>query len=413
MLSYLIRRILLFVPTLIGATFVIFSLMAAAPISITDVLLPPTGQMLPGARAEREAYIEERYGLDQPFVIQYLRWLNNISPIGFQTYKRDDPEVVPVLKARREWREQAEARLQAANPDLERDDLIERRKALEEKQDFAPLPGQIRWDRVPLKVPTLGYSYVQARPVEGILAEALPVTLLLNGISLPIALFVAVMTGVWAARFRGGWQDWGIGTFLLMLSAVPVIWTGVMLIGYFANDHYLNWFPAAGLHDMTAESARFFPSYDADGDWHRGYLLDTLWHLALPVICLSYGAFAYYSKLTRTSLLETIGADFVRTAHAKGVAPRVVLWRHAFRNSLLPLITVTAALLPVLVTGSIVVETIFSINGMGRLAFTSLLQNDRELFLSVSLITLILQLGGFLLADIAYALADPRVSFDK
>jgi peptide/nickel transport system permease protein len=93
MLSYLIRRILLFFPTLIGATAVIFLLMAMAPISIVDVLLPPGGALRPGERAAREAYLQERYGLGDPAVVQYLRWLNNISPIGFRTWTRDDPEV--------------------------------------------------------------------------------------------------------------------------------------------------------------------------------------------------------------------------------------------------------------------------------------------------------------------------------
>ena len=155
----------------------------------------------------------------------------------------------------------------------------------------------------------------------------------------------------------------------------------------------------------------FFPRFS--GGFERGYLLDSMWHLVLPVVCITYGTVAYYSKLTRTALLETLSSDFVRTARAKGLGEGVVLYRHAFRNSLIPLITVAGSFLPRLVTGSIVVETIFNINGMGKLAIESLFSNDRELFLSVSLIILLLQLGGYLLADILYAIADPRVSYDK
>ena len=413
MLGYLIRRILLFVPTILGATFVIFMLMAAAPIDIVDVLLPPTGEMKPGARAEREAYIEERYGLDKPLVVQYLKWLNNVSPVGFHVWDRDDPEVKPAVAARRAWREQAEKGIRAKSPGLSDNDVTDARKKLEKKRDFHPLPGDLRFDKLPLKVPDLGSSFIQARPVSvHIVAEALPVTILLQFFSLPASLAIALVTGVWAARYRGGWQDWGIGGVLLMLSAVPVIWVGVMLIGFFANVQYVDWFPAAGLHGVTADAMRFFPGRGVTGDPEAGYFLDTLWHVALPVICISYGTFAYYSKLTRTSLLEALSADYVRTARAKGLPGKTVLWRHAFRNSLIPLITVAAAFLPLLVTGSIVVETIFGINGMGRLAITSLYTNDRELFLSISLLTLVLQLVGFLLADIAYVLADPRVSYD-
>ena len=407
MLGYLIRRILLFVPTLLGATFVIFSLMALAPISITDVLLPPTGDMKPGARAEREAYIEERYGLDKPFFVQYLRWLNNVSPIGFQTYGRDDAEVRPVLQARRDWREQTRAGIVAADPKLAADAVTKKLKATEKAtQSFGPLPGQIRWDRWPIKVPSLGYSYVAGRPVEPIILEALPVTLLLNAFSLPIYISIALVSGVWAARHRGQFLDWGVGSITLMLSALPVIWVGVVLIGFLANVNAVNAFPAGELHDVSANAMTFFPS-----DGRNGYLVDTVYHLFLPVVCLSYGAFAFYSKLTRTSVLECLGADYVRTARAKGLSDGTVLWRHAFRNSLIPLITVAAAFLPALVSGSIIIETIFTLRGMGRLVIESLYANDRELFLSVSLLTLILQLVGFLLADIAYVIADPRVSY--
>jgi ABC-type dipeptide/oligopeptide/nickel transport system permease component len=173
---------------------------------------------------------------------------------------------------------------------------------------------------------------------------------------------------------------------------------------------YVKAFPAGQLHSITADMMTFFPRFS--GGFQPGYLLDTAWHLVLPVICVSYASFAFYSKLTRTSLLETLGSDYVRTARAKGLAERVVLYRHAFRNSLLPLITVAASFLPLLITGSIVVETIFSINGMGRLVVSSLMANDRELFLSVSTIILLLELIGFLMADVAYVLADPRVSYD-
>jgi ABC-type dipeptide/oligopeptide/nickel transport system permease component len=187
---------------------------------------------------------------------------------------------------------------------------------------------------------------------------------------------------------------------------------GTLMVGYLANVHYVKLFPAEGLHDMRADEMAFFPRWGGGG-FQRGYLLDTAWHLVLPVICVSYGTFAYYSKLTRTSLLETLGADFVRTARAKGLKERLVVYRHAFRNSLLPLITVAAQMLPLLVTGSVVVEYIFGINGMGRLLIFSLKANDRELFLSASVIVLLLQLGGNLLADVLYAVADPRVSYDN
>src|SRR6185295_14106352 len=114
MLSYLLRRILLFIPTLIGATAVIFMLMALSPISIVDVLLPPGGNLLPGQRAARETYLQERYGLGDPALVQYLRWLNNISPVGFRTWKSDDADVAEATRRQRELRAGKERQLAAA-----------------------------------------------------------------------------------------------------------------------------------------------------------------------------------------------------------------------------------------------------------------------------------------------------------
>ena len=128
-------------------------------------------------------------------------------------------------------------------------------------------------------------------------------------------------------------------------------------------------------------------------------------------MCLALGQFAVLSKLTRTAVLETLGADYIRTARAKGLSPNTVLLRHGLRNSQIPVITFVAALIPYIVSGSIVVETIFSLNGMGRLTVDAIKAGDIELFLGTTLMILILKLLCYLGADIAYAIADPRVSF--
>jgi peptide/nickel transport system permease protein len=405
MLRYLLRRLLLFVPTLIGATAVVFLLMALAPISIIDALLPPGGELQPGQRAVREAYIKERYGLGAPPVVQYLRWLNNVSPVGFKIWRRSDPEVLAATERERAMRAEKQAELVAAaapRPDID---------AAVKQIDLAPSPGDFRFNKFGFKSPDLGESYIRSRPVKPIIAEALPVTLILQLVSLPIAISIALLSGIWSARHRGKFQDAATSVTLLALYSVPVIWVGVMLIGFLANVEFVRAFPAGGLHHLESQAMSFFPRFQ--GGFQRGYLLDSVWHLVLPIICVGYPTMAFYSKLTRTALLETLSSDFVRTARAKGLPERVVLFRHAFRNSLIPLITVAASFLPRLVTGSIVVETIFNINGMGRLAIESLFANDRELFLSVSLLILLLQIGGYLLADILYAIADPRVSYGE
>ena len=404
MLTYLIRRILLFIPTLIGATAVIFLLMALSPQDIVSTLLPPGGQMLPGERAVREAYIQERYGLNDPPAIQYLRWLNKISPVGFRTWKRDDAEVLAANAEERELRAAKEQELKVAGA---ASSVIE---AEVKKIDLRPNAGGFRFNKPAFKAPDLGDSFIQARPAWPIIKQALPVTILLQAVSLPIALTIALVSGIWSAQHRGKLQDVASGTILLALYSVPVIWVGVMLIGYFANVEYVKAFPAGELHSLREESMTFFPRFE--GGFQRGYLLDSVWHLVLPVLCISYTTVAFYSKLTRTALLETLSSDFVRTARAKGLAERVVLYRHALRNSLIPLLTVAGSFLPLLITGSVVVETIFEIRGMGRLVIDSLKAKDQELFLSVTVMILLLQLVGYLLTDILYVVADPRVSYE-
>ena len=190
-----------------------------------------------------------------------------------------------------------------------------------------------------------------------------------------------------------------------------MIWVGTLCIVFLSSKEYLDWFPTSGLHSLESDSWTFLPSVGGDG-LERGYLLDMLWHLFLPLLCLSYSSLAFLSKLTRTSVLENLQSDYARTARAKGASEASVLWNHVFRNSLLPLITITAGIIPGLLVGSVVVETIFSIDGMGRLVVDSVMVRDREVVLSITLITSILTLISYLIVDICYAIADPRVSYE-
>ncbi len=148
------------------------------------------------------------------------------------------------------------------------------------------------------------------------------------------------------------------------------------------------------------------------GEFVRGFLFDKIWHLILPIIALSYGSFAGLAKITRTSILENLNADYARTARAKGVAENDVLWKHVFRNSLLPLITILSGILPGLLAGSVIIESIFSIEGMGKLVIEAVQSRDRELILSITMIGGILSLIGYLISDFLYTLVDPRVQYD-
>ena len=304
------------IPTLLGITALVFFEMAFSPGGIAGPLLEHTGKMNSEDQQRVHEYYNKRYGLDKPKIVQYGHWLNLISPVGFKI--NDDGSL-----------------------------------------------GSFGF-----KSPSFGESQMQHRPVSDLFAEALPITLLLNLISFPLVYGTGILTGIMAARRRGGLYDTTIGITQLGTWSIPTIWAGVMLIGIFANREYFKWFPTSGLHDPVALSMPFLPHYEG-GHWQRGWFLDSAWHLALPVICLSYGGSAFLMKLTRGSVLENLGMDYVRTARAKGLDENVILYRHVFRNSLLALITVAANILPAMLGGSVIVETIFSIPGMGRLGVES------------------------------------------
>jgi peptide/nickel transport system permease protein len=357
MITYLIRRLLLIIPTLIGATALVFLVIQLSPGSVTATLLADDANMRPAERQAREAYLKARYGLGEPVHIQYLMWLNKVSPLGL-----------------------------ASGED-----------------------GKL--GRFGFKVPDLGNSFSRGRPVGELIGEALPTTLLMQVISLPLAYLIAISAGIYAARYRAGVFDTLSGMLFLALYSLPVIWVAVMLVGFLANVQYVKLFPSEGVSSLASMDMPFLPTFTPDG-WVRGYLLDRVWHLILPIVCLTYGNFAFLSKLTRGAVLETIQADFVRTARAKGVSETAVLFRHAFRNSLIPLITVAAGLLPALIGGAVVVETVFGIQGMGRLFVDAVRQKDQEMLLSLITIVTLLSVLGTLLADIANVLADPRVSYE-
>ena len=357
MLNYVIRRILLMVPTLLGITILVFFVMGMSPGGIGGTALDRFGNMKSAEAARIRDYYNKRYGIDRPLLVQYGRWLNQISPVGLR-----------------------------ANED-----------------------GTL--GKFSFKWPSLGESLEQHRPVSAMIAQSLPLTLLLNILSIPIVYAIGILTGIKAAKSKGRFFDQATGSVQLAQWSVPTIWAGVMLIGFLANKEYLRLFPTSGLHEMDAINMSFLPHF-APAGFQRGYLLDELWHLILPVFCLSYGSSAFLTKLTRGSVLENLASDYVRTARAKGVDEKVILYRHVFRNSTLALITVAAGILPALLGGSVVVESIFSIPGMGRLGVQAVQSRDREVVLAVTLIGGFIGLVSQIIRDIMYAIADPRVSYE-
>jgi peptide/nickel transport system permease protein len=265
-----------------------------------------------------------------------------------------------------------------------------------------PIPVQYAiWLKRIVKL-DFGDSIKHHRPVIDLIAERLPITLTLNIISIAIIYIISIPLGIFTAVRQGRFSDKVSSVILFMLWSLPSMWAGQMLIGYFCGPTFKNWFPPAGLSSNYADALPFFP-----------WLGDRLWHLVLPVICLSYSGFAYLTKQVRAGMLDNLRSDYIRTARAKGLDNWTVTFRHAFRNSIIPIITIMATLLPAMIGGSVIIESIFSIPGMGRLAFEAITTRDYNVVMAVATIAGFLDLVGLLLADIAYAIADPRISFEK
>lgn len=246
-----------------------------------------------------------------------------------------------------------------------------------------------------------GKSYKDHRPVINKIAERIPITLTLNIISIILIYLIAIPIGVYSAVAHGRFSE-RLGTFFLfILYSIPSFWMAMILIFFLGGGDYWDLFPVYGLLSPGAENYPFYKK-----------AVNFLWHIALPVFCLTYGSLAYLSRFQKGSLLEVLREDFVRTATAKGLPKHKVLLKHALRNALIPIITILAGILPAMIGGSVIIESIFSIPGIGQLGFEAVLSRDYPVIMAIATISAVLTLFGILIADLVYVLIDPRISFE-
>ncbi|XAH25314.1 ABC transporter permease [Xylophilus sp. GW821-FHT01B05] len=241
----------------------------------------------------------------------------------------------------------------------------------------------------------LGFSYRQNMPVRDLILDRLPATLLLMVAAMVIALVLGVALGVLSARKVHGWVDHLVSVVVLVAYALPTFWLGLMAIVLFSAR--LGWFPSGGMVDVAA----------AHTGWAR--VLDIAWHAVLPACVLATFYLAMYAKLMRSSMLEIYGADFIRTARAKGASEARVTLAHALRNALLPVATMLGYQVASLLSGAVLVESVFSWPGLGRLAFESILARDLNLLLGILLMSAVLVTLINIVVDVLYAFLDPRV----
>jgi peptide/nickel transport system permease protein len=318
---YILKRLGLMIPMLLGITLISFTVIHLAPGTPTDMQTT----LNPKASLEAQKRLRELYGLDKPLMVQYWDWLQRLSLLDFG-------------------------------------------------RSFAP-------DR---------------RPVWDKIKERIGITLGLNLMSLLIILGVSIPIGVIAAYRAHSWFDKGTTLFVFFGFAMPTFWLALLLIMFFGV--YLEWFPISGLTSLN------FSQFTL---WQK--IQDLAAHVTLPVLVAAFGGLAGMSRYMRGNMLEVIRQDYITTARAKGLPERVVIFKHALRNALLPVITILGLSVPGLIGGSVIFESIFAIPGMGQLFYSAVMARDYPLVMGELVIGAVLTLLGNMLADVGYALVDPRI----
>lgn len=333
MLKYLINRLFWMVPLLVGISLISFLIMHLAPGDITAT----EASFNPKTSEESRQKLRELYNLDKPVIVQYGLWLKRMSTLDFG-------------------------------------------------HSFASHQSPVFWQE----------TDKEGNVTKGMIQEALPITLLINVLSLILIIGVALPLGVISALTQNKLPDRSITIFVFIGFAIPSFWLALMLMYWTGVSH--NWLPISGLHTLGAEKLSAFAQ-----------LLDTLKHLTLPILISGLTGLAGISLFVRNGMLDVLHQDYITTARAKGLPENTVVYKHALRNALLPLITIFGLSIPGLIGGSVIAESIFAIPGMGKLFYDAVLMRDFPVIMGILTIGSALTLIGNLLADLAYAWADPRV----
>jgi peptide/nickel transport system permease protein len=321
MINYLLKRLLMMIPLLVGITVITFAVIHLTPGEPVEMQVA----MNPRVSAEARERLRKFYELDKPLHVQYYHWVSRLARFDFG-------------------------------------------------RSFSP----------------------DGRPVMAKIRERMPITISLNLIALVLEFGLAIPIGVMAATHRDGPLDRWTTVFVFLGFATPLFWLCLLLMYLFGVK--LGWLPISGLHSL---------GFAAHGFWWRAW--DLTRHLLLPISVATFGSLAGLSRYMRSGMLEVLGQEYITTARAKGLPERVVIYRHALRNALLPAITLLGLSVPGLIGGSVIFESIFSIPGMGQLFYQGVMARDYPLVMGILVITAVLTLIGNLLADVTYALADPRI----
>ncbi|MFA6384952.1 MAG: ABC transporter permease [Candidatus Omnitrophota bacterium] len=245
-----------------------------------------------------------------------------------------------------------------------------------------------------------GASFVDDRPVTDKILERIPLTFTVNFVSLLLVFLIAVPLGVRSALQEGSWSDHLTTITVFLFFAAPTFWLALLLMQLFSIQ--LAWFPISGVKSLDYE-------YLSTG----GKILDVSWHLFMPVLVSTLGGFAGLARYMRSTMIETLHQPYVFTARAKGLPERQVIYKHALRNALLPIVTIVGLSIPGLLGGSVIFESIFALPGIGRLFYEAVMTRDYPLIMAEVVLGGVLTMLGNLIADISYALVDPRIRYKR
>jgi microcin C transport system permease protein len=245
-----------------------------------------------------------------------------------------------------------------------------------------------------------GESFTYEEPVIDVIASKFPVSLQFGVISLIMSYLVCIVLGVLKAVNHGTAFDYVSSFLLFVFYSIPGFMLAILLIVYFAGGSFYDWFPMGELYSDNYYDLTLW-----------GKILDRVHHFILPLICYMIGSFTVLTMLMKNSLLDEIKRDYIRTARAKGVSEKVVYLKHALRNALIPIVTGIGGFLSVFFAGSLLLESIFQLDGIGLLSYKSILQRDYNVIMGLIFIQSVLMLLGNLLSDLAYVAVDPRIDF--
>ena len=330
MLIYLLRRILISIPTFIGITLVTFLIINAAPGGPIEQKLQKIREGGKNANVSQEVLddLAKQYGFDKPIHVRYWIWLKNISTLDF------------------------------------------------------------------------GNSFTYQEPVMDVITSKFPVSLQFGIASLILTYLICIPLGVKKAINAGGLFDQVSGVLLYIMVSIPPLVLGIFLIVWFAGGSYFDWFPIGGI------KADNYDTLTATGK-----ILDRTYHFILPLTCYVMGGFTELTMLVRNTMLDVVKSDYIRTARAKGLSNRLVYFKHALRNALIPVATGLGGFLRVFLAGSLIVETIFNLDGIGLLGYQSILSRDYNVIMGLTFISALLLLAGNILSDFMYVMVDPRIDF--